>query len=91
MNCSVNSPDHGNNAVDGINATDKRYFKRKMELIGKWWSYYTTNIGILLSASKHVSIKFADQCLHIIKNKEILNGTKGTTKIQKRESLFKYQ
>ena len=33
---------------------------------------------------------FLDQCLHIINNKEILNGLKGGTKIQKREPLFKY-
>ena len=29
----------------------------------------TTNIGILSSASKYVSINFADQCLHILNNK----------------------
>ena len=54
-----------------------------MELIGKLGSNNTTNIGILPSASKYVSIKFSDQCLHILNNKEILNGIKGIKKIQK--------
>ena len=46
---------------------------------------------MLLSASKDVSVKFADQCIHIINNKEKLNGLKYRTKMQDRESLFKYQ
>ena len=62
-----------------------------MELIDKLGSNHTTNIGILPSASKHVSNKSAYQCLHIIDNKEILNGLKGSTKTKNRESLFKYQ
>ena len=76
MDCIVNEPGHGNNVADGINATDKRYFKGTMELIGKLLSNNTTNIGMIPSASKAVSIKFADQCLHILNNKEILNGLK---------------
>ena len=35
------------------------------------------------SASKDVSFIFADQCLHMINNKEILNGLKGGTKNEK--------
>ena len=54
-----------------------------MELIGKLESNYTSNIGIIPSASKDISIKFADQCLHIINNKERLNGLKVITKMQK--------
>ena len=55
-----------------------------MYLIGKLGSNDTTNIGMLPSASKDVSIKFLDPCLHFLKNKEILNGLKGNTKMQKR-------
>ena len=55
-----------------------------MEPIGKLASNDTSNIGMLTSASKDVSVKFADQCINIINNKEILNGLKGSTKIQKR-------
>ena len=65
---------------------DKRYLKGKMELMGKLESNNTTNIGMLTSASKYVSINFADQCLHIINNKEILNGLKGSTKMKKIQS-----
>ena len=43
------------------------------------------------SASKYVSIKFADQCLHILNNKETLNGIKSITKMQKRRPKCKYQ
>ena len=32
------------------------------------------------SASKGVYVKFSDQCLHILNNKEILNGFKASTK-----------
>ena len=69
----------------------KQYLKGKMELIGKLGIKDTTKIGILPSASKYVSIKFVDQCLHIINNKEILNGLKGSKRIQNREPIFKYQ
>ena len=62
-----------------------------MKPIGKLGSNNTMNIDMLPSASKDVSIKFTDQCLHILNNKEILNGLKSSTKIQNRESLFKYQ
>ena len=30
MDSAINAPDHGNNFVDGLNATDKRYLKEKM-------------------------------------------------------------
>ena len=62
-----------------------------MELIGKLASNDTSKIGILPSVSKNIFITFADQCIHIINNKEILNGLKGSTKMQNRESLLKYQ
>ena len=66
---AINVPDHGNNVVDGINTTDKQYLKEKMELIGKLASNNTTNVRMLPSVSKYVSIKFAGQCLHILNNK----------------------
>ena len=62
-----------------------------MELIGKLESDNTSKIGMLPSASKYVSIKFADQCKHILNNRYRLNGIKCSTQIQKRESIFKYQ
>ena len=46
---------------------------------------------MLPSASKDVSNTFADQCLHILNNKEKLNGIKGSKKMQKIKSQFKYQ
>ena len=55
-----------------------------METIGKLASNDNKNIGILLSASKDVSVKFADQCLHLINNKLIFNGLKNSTKIKNR-------
>ena len=62
-----------------------------MEIIGKLASNDTSKIGILPSTSKYVSMNFEDQCIKIIKTKEILNGIKDSTKIQKGESLFKYK
>ena len=64
---------------------DKLSLKGEMELIGKLVINNTTNIAILPSASKYVSITFADQCLHVLNNKERLNGLKGSTKIQERQ------
>ena len=78
MDCAINAPGHVNNVVDGLNTTDKRYLKGKMELIGKLASDDSTNIGMLPSDSKYVSIKFSDQCLHIINNNNKLNGLKGS-------------
>ena len=91
IDCVINSPVHGKNAVGGINETEKTYLKGEMKLIGKLGSNYTTKIGILPSALKYFSVKFADQCLHIPNNKDKLNGLKGSTKMQKNESLFEYQ
>ena len=39
-----------------------------MELIGKLESNSTSNIGMLPSASKDISIKFSDQYIHILNN-----------------------
>ena len=46
---------------------------------------------MLAGYSKAVSIKCADQCVHIINNRDTLNRLKPSTKIQNIESLFKYQ
>ena len=70
MDSSINARGNGNNDVRGLNETDKRFLKGKMELIGKLSSNDTSKIGMLHSASKYVSIKFSDQCLHILNNKE---------------------
>ena len=67
---AINSPGHENNLVYGLNATYKQYLKGKMELMGKVASNDTTNIGILPSTSKYVSINFSDQCLHILSKKK---------------------
>ena len=65
IDLAINAPGHGNNALYGLNATDKRYLKGEIELMGKWESNDTTNIGRLPSASKDVFIKFSYQFLHI--------------------------
>ena len=91
MDRAINAPGHGNNVVDVLNATDTRYLKGEMEIIGKLVSKNTTNIGMIHSALNYFSIKFVDQCIHILNNKEIMNGPKGRTKMQKRQSQFKYQ
>ena len=85
MDCAINARSHGNNIVDGLNAPDKRYLKEQIELLGRLASNDTSKIGILPSASKNIFITFADQCIHIINNKERLNGLKGSTRIQNRE------
>ena len=69
MDSAINSPFHGKNFVGGINPMYKRYMEGEMELIGKLGSNDTSRIGMLPSHSKHVSIKFPDQCMHIINNK----------------------
>ena len=68
MDRAINSPGNQNIVVDVINATEKNYLKREIELIAKLVSNDTTKIGILPSASKDVSIKFPDHCLHILNN-----------------------
>ena len=91
MGHAINWPVNGNNAVDWFNTTDKRYLNKRMELIDKLASNDTPKIIILPRESKDVSVKFSEQCLHIITNNNGLNGIKGSTKIQKRQSLLKYQ
>ena len=87
MNREINATGHGNNVVDGINTTERRYLKGEIKLIGKLASDDTTNIGMLTSASKDVSIKFADKCIHMINIKDRLNGIKGS-KISKRKNNY---
>ena len=55
-----------------------------MEPLGNLTSNDTSNIGMLPSASKDVSIKFSEQCFNILTNDDRLNGLKGITEIQKR-------
>ena len=55
-----------------------------MKLIDKLESNDTTKVGMIPSASKDISTKFAYQCLHILNNEEVLNGLKFSTKMQNR-------
>ena len=91
MNTEKNASGHGSNVVDWINVTEKWYPKESMEPIDKLESKNTSKIGIIPCAWKYAYVKFAYQCEHMINNKERLNGFKGSTKIQKRELLLKYQ
>ena len=91
MDRAINAPGHGNNNIYLLNATYIQYLKGEMEFMGELGSNDTKNIGMLTSASKDVSIKLADKCLHILKYKERVNGLKGSTKIQKRQTQLKYQ
>ena len=91
MDGVINAPGYGNNVVGVINARYKFYLKKQMEHIVKLARNDTSKIGIVPSDSKGVYITFLDQCIHILNNKEILNGLKGSTKMQKKESIFKYQ
>ena len=63
---AINSTVYRNNFVDGHNATDKRYLKEQIELIGVLASFDTSSIGILSSDSEDVSINFSDQRIHIL-------------------------
>ena len=80
MDRAINAPVHGNNAVDGFNATYKRSLKGQMELIGKLASNETSKIGLIQISSKDISIKIVDQFIHILNNKEKLKGLKVSTK-----------
>ena len=77
--------------VYGLNETENRYLKRDMKIIGELASNDTSKIGMIPGASKDVFIIFADQNIYILNNKEKLNRIKVSTKMQKRESIFKYQ
>ena len=52
MDHAINAPDHVNIVVDGLNVTDKRYFKEKMELVNKLTSNYTSTFRMIPSALK---------------------------------------
>ena len=43
MNSSINSPVHGNNFVDGINATEKCFMKSHIEILDKLASNNASN------------------------------------------------
>ena len=79
----IKAPGHGNIVVDGINATEKRYFKEQMELLCKLSGNNTSKIIMLNSASKYVSIKSIDQFLNNLNNNDRLNGLKGRKKCKR--------
>ena len=83
MDSSIYAPGHANYVAGGLNVTEIFYLKGKMEFIGQLGCNNTSKIGMLPSASKDVYIKFADNCIHILNNKERLNGLKGSTKMKK--------
>ena len=62
-----------------------------MELIGKLSGNGTSKVQMIPSDPKYVPINFVYQYIHMINNKSRLNGLKGSTKVQNRESAFKYQ
>ena len=54
-----------------------------MELISKLESNDTSKIGIIPSVSKDFFAKFADQCIQIINNKNMLNWLKGSKQFKR--------
>ena len=62
--------------MDGINANGTHHLKEQLDLIGELASNDTSKIGMLNSALKYVSIKFSEQCLQVINNKDRLHGLK---------------
>ena len=82
MDRVINAPGHVNNVFDGLNTTIKCYTKEQLERMGKLSSNNISDIRMIPSDSKDVSIKFAHKCIHILNNKDSLNGIKGSTKIQ---------
>ena len=83
----INAPVYIKNVVDGLNETDKRYLNEKIEIIGKLSSNDISKIGMLPSASRDVSINFLNQCIHILNNKDSLNGLKVRKKYKKRITI----
>ena len=69
MDRAINAPGHGKDFFDGFNATDKRYLRGEIELIGKLASNDTSNIRMLPIASKYFSVKFLYQCINILNKK----------------------
>ena len=81
IDCEKNTTGHGKNIVDGLNATDKRYLRKQMEIIGKLTSNDIYIIIMINSASKDVYINFAEQRVNILTYNDWLNVLKGSTKI----------
>ena len=91
MDRAIDAPVHEDNIVDGPNAIEKRYLKEQIELLGKLTSHDASKIGMLPIESKHVSNHLEKQFSHILTNNDRFNGLKGSTKMLKISSLFKYQ
>ena len=58
-----------------------------MELIGKLESNNTSKIGMIPSASKEVSIKFEDQCIHIYQYRPSVLQSKHPPQLQQTARL----
>ena len=84
MYSTINASGHNNKFFYSMNTTYKWYWSEKIDIIGKLTSKDTQNIEILTIASKNVSINFVEQCLHILTNKDIMNGLKRITKMRLR-------
>ena len=84
IECAINSPVNGKNVINGLNDTEKLHLKEQMGPLGKLGSNVTSNIGIIPSVSKDVSVNFSEECSHVLTNNYRLNRLKGNTKIQNR-------
>jgi hypothetical protein len=82
---AVNAPGHGKDIVDGLNATDKNFLKKKMCLIGTPGAQETKQRMEAAAMVNGASKSLAEECIRLCNDEERVCGLKGGAKNAKRE------
>ncbi len=86
---AIEAPGHGKDIVDGLNATDKRFLKGKMCLIGSPEANGSAHRMVAHSMVEGASKSLAEECAHLCSDEARTSGVKGSVKSEKRETNSK--
>jgi hypothetical protein len=87
---AIGAPGHGKDIVDGLNATDKRFLKGKMCLIGSLEANNSAHRMVAHSMVEGASKSLAEECARLCSDEARTSGVKGSLKSEKRETNSKY-
>jgi hypothetical protein len=86
---AIGAPGHGKDIVDGLNATDKRFLKGKMCLIGSPEANDSAHRMVAHSMVEGASKSLAEECARLCSDEVRTSGVKGSVKREKRETNSK--
>jgi hypothetical protein len=83
---AIGAPGHGKDIVDGLNATDKRFLKGEICLIGSPEANNFAQRMVAHSMVEGASKSLAEECARLCSDEARTSGVKGSMKSEKRET-----